>query len=84
MITLAIIIALSFVLLFGASVRRVVTPLACISLMIGMMFAAKRSALALLAATPSACPVELFCTLCPCCCHAEPASDPDHRLRVPP
>jgi hypothetical protein len=41
-----------------ATPRSVVTPLACISLMIGMMFAAKRSALALLAATPSACPVE--------------------------
>jgi hypothetical protein len=33
--------------------------------MIGMMFAAKRSALALLAATPSACPVELFCMVMP-------------------
>ena len=41
-----------------ATPRSVVTPLVCISLMIGMMFAAKRSALALLAATPSACPVE--------------------------
>src|ERR1700738_3071452 len=55
-----------------ATPRSVVTPLVCISLMIGMMFAAKRSALALLAAAPSACAVELFCTICPCCCHAAP------------
>ena len=64
-----------------ATPRSVVTPLACISLMIGMMFAAKRSALALLAAVPSACAVELFCTLS-LCCPAERASDPHHRLRV--
>src|SRR5262245_14972006 len=36
-----------------ATPRNVVTPLACISLMIGSVFAAKRSALALLAAAPS-------------------------------
>jgi len=41
-----------------ATPRSVVIPLACISLMIGMMFAAKRSALALLPATPSARTVE--------------------------
>jgi len=53
-----------------ATPRSVVTPLACISLMIGMMFAAKRSALALLAATPSACPVErivMSLLSCPAC-----------------
>src|ERR1700738_4771250 len=66
-----------------ATPRSVVTPLACISRIMGRMFAAKRSALALLAAAPSACTVELFRTLCPCCCHAKPSSDPDHSLRMP-
>jgi len=53
-----------------ATPRSVVTPLACISLMIGMMFAAKRSALALLAAAPSACTVErivMSLLSCPAC-----------------
>jgi hypothetical protein len=43
-----------------ATPRNVVTPLACISLMMGSVFAAKRSALALLAAAPSADASSLF------------------------
>ena len=43
-----------------ATPRSVVTPLACISRIMGRTFAAKRSALALLAAVPSACPNDLL------------------------